>query len=103
MNLQKTPRFESKPYRDWVKTLPSCISGQYGVDCHHIKGRGCGGTVKPSDLLTMPLTREEHTEFHNMGWESWEKKYNVDQRDLVLQTIMLASECGVVDVTTSKS
>lgn len=94
MSLQKNIRYKNKKYTDWVKSQPSCISCRPADDPHHIKGRGYGGTGKRSDILTIPLTRDEHTEFHNIGWETWEKKYNVDQRDLVLDTINLATNAG---------
>jgi len=94
--MQKIKPFRSQKYKDWVKQLPSCISGLPADDPHHIKGRGYGGSVKPSDLFTMPLTREEHDDFHRIGWESWEAKHNVDQRDLVIATIERAIREGVI-------
>lgn len=81
--------FKANPARDpdylaWVRSQPSCISGNMGYDPdtgerandpHHPKGHGLGGTVKCSDYLAIPLTREEHRAFHAMGWQSWEVKY----------------------------
>jgi len=92
----KEESFRSREYISWVKSLPSIISGMPAHDAHHIKGRGYGGGVKVSDLMSIPLTRQEHTEFHAMGWKSWEAKYNVDQRDLVLKTIERALREGIL-------
>lgn len=68
----KHKEWRSQEYLDWVKTQPSCISGRPSDDAHHIKGHGMGGTTKPPDWATLPLTRDEHTEFHNKGWKTWE-------------------------------
>lgn len=92
----KKQAFKSKKYTDWVKSLPSCISGLPADDPHHIKRPGFSGGTKCSDLWTIPLTRAEHTEFHQIGWESWEKKYNVDQRELAMRTVEQAKAEGVL-------
>ena len=68
----KDKPLRSKKYLKWVSSLPSCISQLPGDDAHHIKGHGYSGTVKVSDVLSMSLTRGEHTELHTIGWKSWE-------------------------------
>ena len=90
--------FRSKKYMAWVKTLPSCVSGKSPCDAHHIKVPGFGGTSKPSDLFVIPLTRDEHQEFHQIGWTSFEDKYNIDQLREVLKTIELAAQTGIIEV-----
>lgn len=93
--FKKIP-FRSKKYTDWVKTQPSAISGRPADDPHHIKRPGFSGSVKCSDLWTIPLTHDEHAEFHSMGWRSWEAKHNVDQRELAMQTVERAKAEGVL-------
>jgi hypothetical protein len=88
--------FRSKRYTDWVKSLPSVVSGRPADDPHHIKCPGFGGTAKCSDLFTIPLTRDEHDEFHRIGWKSWEEKYAIDQRVAAMRTIELAIDQGVL-------
>lgn len=80
-------------YLDWVKTLPSCISGRPADDAHHIKGHGMGGTVKAPDWAVIPLTREEHSLFHRVGWMTWEIE-NGNQLELVAKTLGKAMENG---------
>lgn len=55
------------------------VSGAYGVEPHHIKRKGFGGGMKPDDIFTIPLTREEHTYFHSQGWMAWEQRTGIDQ------------------------
>ena len=88
--------FKSRNYLKWVRSQPSCISSKPADDAHHIKCPGCGGSTKCSDLWTIPLTREEHQEFHRIGWVSWETKYKVDQRELAMQTVEKAIEQGIL-------
>lgn len=70
-----------KDYIAWLHTLPSCISGRYGVEAAHTStanpfyghhGRAKG--TKAPDLYALPLTPEEHRESHSGNelhwWES---------------------------------
>lgn len=73
--------FRSKKYLAWVRKQPSAISGRPADDAHHIIGHGLGGMgTKPSDLLTFPLTRDEHMELHHIGWLAWEEKHGSQWR-----------------------
>lgn len=92
--------FKQKPLRDkkylkWVREQPSCISQRPADDPHHIKGHGYTGGVKPSDYMTLPLTRDEHTYLHDIGYNSWESVYG-DQRGHVLDTLIEAIKQGVL-------
>lgn len=60
-------RFESKRYRDWVKTLPCCLCGAPADDAHHVIGlrwslSGMGMTAP--DSFVMPLCRPHHNAVH---------------------------------------
>lgn len=92
MSFFKEEVYRNKEYTDWVKTLPSVISGLPADDPHHLIGHGTGG-MKVSDLFTFPLTREEHTELHNMGWQSWEEIHG-SQWEYVAQTMEIAVKSG---------
>ena len=70
--FDKQKQIRSKEYRTYVKQLPCVVTERPGCDPHHPKGHGLGGSVKCSDIFCIPLSREEHTKFHNMGWETWE-------------------------------
>ena len=87
MRFPKEDVWRCPDYLKWVRSLPSVVSGQPSDDAHHIKRPGFGGTVKCSDLFTIPLTREEHAHFHIMGWRTWEKTYHVCQKSAALRTI----------------
>lgn len=93
--MQKVKPLRSQKYLRWVETQPSVISGRPADDAHHIKGHGYGGTTKPSDYFTIPLTHDEHTHFHNIGWQSWEEKYG-SQWKFIAQTLERAVREGVL-------
>jgi len=97
MSLQKSPRIKSKKYREYVKSLPSCISGMPSDDAHHIKGHFYTGASTPSDIFVIPLTRSEHTNFHNIGYKRWEAEYG-SQIMYALRTIEQAITDGVIKI-----
>jgi hypothetical protein len=57
-------------YLAWVRTQPSCISGQMGCEAHHPIGQRYSQS-KCSDYLAIPLTHAEHMELH-WCWGLWE-------------------------------
>ncbi len=97
--MLKVPPFRSSKYREYVSRLPCCVTGNNDDrnDPHHIKGRGYGGSQKCSDLFCIPLRHELHQELHQIGWKSFEKKYNVCQVSTVLKTLQRAFAEGVLN------
>lgn len=82
-------------YMAWVKTLPCCISGMPSDDAHHIQGHGFSGSGKPSDIFVFPMTRVEHTNFHNIGYTEWEMRYGL-QSTYVMKTIKEGVAHGIL-------
>jgi hypothetical protein len=87
---RKTPRKWSprKPpkawkYRCWIRTLPSMISGIEGpglIEAAHT-GLDAGMALKSSGYSCVPLTLEEHREYHQIGRKAMERKYGVSFAD----------------------
>ncbi len=89
MNLKKNKPWQSKKYREWIKTLPCVATGAPADDPHHITGTGQSGTgTKPGDNYCIPLTREMHTLLH-CDPKKWEKIYG-KQADHLDRIINLA-------------
>ena len=67
-------------YTDWVKTLPCCHTGQFGVDAHHLIGVDKMGQVggKNHDITAMPLLRWVHNEVHKAPKEWPETRWMVE-------------------------
>ncbi|ALN73565.1 hypothetical protein [Aureimonas sp. AU20] len=73
-----TKRIEDKDHLAFIRTLPSVVSFQTGVEaCHirfgeplHRKPKTAGGR-KPDDWHVLPLTPEEHREQHSMNERHW--------------------------------
>ena len=88
--------YRNRKYLDWVKTLPSVISQRPADDPHHIIGHGEGGMGRTApDCFAFPLTRDEHTELHNIGWKAWEEIHG-DQWEFVAHTLHQAIIEGVL-------
>ena len=63
-------------YRQWIRSLPSCISGRMGCEAAHT-GTDGGMRQKASDYSCVPLTPAEHREYHQIGKQAFEAKYTV--------------------------
>ncbi len=100
LQLGYIPEWRSEAYLDFVRSLPSVISGDKPCVAHHLVGHGLKGSgQKVNDMLTFPLTEREHTReagaFHVLGSHAWESAHD-DQRVYVLQTIVEAIHRGIL-------
>lgn len=98
--INKEGTWQSKKYIDWIKSLPSAVSQQPADDPHHviIKGIdfGYGRNIKAPDWAAIPLTRQEHDEFHRDP-EKWEL-LNGRQEVLLIKTLRRAFDDGVLHI-----
>ena len=91
-------------YRDYVRSLPCCVTGIIGesIDPHHVIGSnwltGKGVGKKGSDLTCIPLTHNLHSEIHNIGWRTFEAKHNMSQLEMMIQTILQAEKDGIINI-----
>lgn len=90
---RRSPRRRANPrgparsprYRAWIRSLPSAVSGIEGprrIEAAHTGNDG-GTAHKASDYSCIPLTVEEHREYHQLGRARFEAKYGIDCADLV--------------------
>ena len=71
---QQTKRPKARAYRQdpehlkFIRSLPSCLSGQKGCVAHHLLSiPGSRGVAqKAEDWWTLPLTWEEHERLHHV-------------------------------------
>jgi hypothetical protein len=83
----------------FVRTLPSVISGQFGVEACHIRfGDGrynkptTGKAQKPSDCWVLPLTPEEHRDQHSRNEVQWWKSHGIDPCRLANEIYQLSGD-----------
>jgi hypothetical protein len=91
MSLDKTPQLRDEKYLAWVRTQPSCISGQLGCVAHHVISKRFS-SQKTSDYMAIPLTDAEHKKLHE-SWPEWEKVHG-EQRMHSLATLLNAIAAG---------
>ena len=65
-----------RKYLSWIRTLPSAVSGQLGCEAAHTGSDG-GMGMKSSDHSCIPLTHEEHREYHQIGKVAFEQKNGI--------------------------
>ena len=82
---KKRPRIHDDNYLDFIRGLPSCLSGKQPVDPCHVRyadlrygKRETGAGEKPYDLWTLPLTREEHMAQHSMNEVEFWARHGID-------------------------
>jgi len=69
--IPKKPRQTSQDYLKWIRSQPSVVSGKTPCEAAHLHSRGAWG----SDYSAIPLTHEEHQEFHRRGQDALEYKF----------------------------
>ncbi len=81
--LHTTGPVRSESYKAWIRTQPSMISGlEVEIEAAHTGSDG-GMRLKASDTTCVPLTIEEHREYHRIGRDAMEEKYGVSFADAV--------------------
>ena len=65
-------------YLKHIRNQSCAVCGVLEVDPHHVKTRGSGG----SDLDAIPLCRHHHQEFHHIGVDTFQEKYQLDYREI---------------------
>ena len=70
-------RFRSKPYRQFIASLPCLVSGRIGeTQAAHLRtGTGGGMGLKPSDIYCVPLSFKEHKRQHDIGERTFWEPY----------------------------
>lgn len=98
--FQKKKRYINKEYVEYIKQQPCCVTGKMMVnldtgkvesDPHHTVSRGAGG----SDLTCVPLLHELHVEGDSIGWDTFQKKHNVNFKEVRLQLLEKWVEGGM--------
>ena len=78
-------RRECAAHRAWIRRHHCCVPGclSRSIECAHVRRGTDGGiALKPSDRWTISLCRDHHLEQHQIGEAAFEKRYDIDLRDL---------------------
>jgi len=88
---------KNKKYTDWVKQLPCAHCGIDADDPHHLICYGGTTSGKSSDIMTVPLCREHHSEVH-LEWVKDRETLLYAQLRWLERTLRKAIEDGVIKV-----
>ena len=82
--IEKTRKFESKNYLEFIRRLPCHVTGKTGkeVSPHHVKLKGMGGVG--NDYYAIPLSFDVHGGYHHNGREAFETVAGEDIRDIAV-------------------
>ena len=85
MLLPKPKRIVDEDYLEFIKRRSCIICGKAPPsDAHHVRTRGAGG----SDYEATSLCRQHHSEVHAIGRKTFQKKYNIDFRDVIIKNLI---------------
>jgi len=86
----KIKTIKSKPYLDFMKTVPPIVDGANPV-YHHMQIRGGSTAKKASDIFTVSLPHMLHHGFndsiHTIGPDEFERRFFVDLKAHMLRNI----------------
>lgn len=104
-SFPKAKSKKDKGYLHFLHSLPSVISGRYGVEAAHLSyanpryghyGRGKG--TKASDMWALPMTPEEHRESHSMNEVEYWSDVGENPHSLALVLWAIYSQYGETGV-----
>lgn len=88
----KYQNHRNEKYLEWIRRQPSIASGKYDSwDIDKGEGRNdpshtwnTGKKGKRNDLTAVPMTRTEHTDYHSIGHDEFERRYNINFKDKII-------------------
>ncbi len=84
-SLRQEDGRRSPAHRAWVRGHACCVPGceDRPIECVHVRTGTDGGLgVKPSDIWTVSLCRDHHSEQHRIGEASFERAHGIDLKRL---------------------
>ena len=88
LGIQPTSHKVWPRHRRWVKSHGCCVPGCCAttIDFAHFRSAANAGMArKPHDGFGVSLCRAHHIEQHNLGLETFERKYGVDLQALAVE------------------
>ena len=91
MKFPKPEKIVDKDYLAWIERRPCmiCHKERAGFkanssDAHHINDKS-GGSAKYNDHRTIPLCFDHHREIHQIGKDTFTKKYNLVDLEIYIE------------------
>lgn len=81
--IPKTKSARSPEYLDYIRSCKCYVCEAWPIEPHHTGKGGVG--LKGSDFTAIPLCPRHHRAFHDMGIETFEKKYQLAISVVVLR------------------
>ena len=100
MVVQDRGPLRSPAHRQWIRgnhcaTGSQCISP---IEAAHVRtDTNCGIGMKPGDEWIIPLCLRHHAEQHNIGERGFERKYNIDMKEIAAALARKSPHLMVVD------
>ena len=77
---------KNKKHLEWIRQKPCLICRSPGPnDSHHVWNSGKKN--HGNDFLVVPLCRTCHSDYHHLGHNKFEEKWNVNLRDEIINLL----------------
>lgn len=84
--LDKSPPYRSEKYKKFIREQPCMICG-IPSEPHHTEKAGTG--LKGSDYATVNLCTIHHQELHQNGRDTFQHKYRIDFKDIIIRLLSM--------------
>jgi hypothetical protein len=89
LGLKETTVIRCASHLTWLRGCSCVIEKRNGhvcsgkIEAAHVRcGTDGGISMKPSDIFALPLCAEAHREQHQIGEPAFERRYEIDMREL---------------------
>jgi len=79
----KPKTYRNKGYLQFIRGLSCVVCGTSPCDPHHTET--AGKSIKASDLTCVPLCREHHMEIGTIGRETFQARYGINFKDVLIK------------------
>lgn len=83
--------YKNDDHLEYIRSLPSIVSFKtVDIVSHHVRTSwNSGGSQKPADIFTLPMTDDEHKALHNMGESRYWDKEGINPFEEIMKILYL--------------
>ncbi len=95
----KVERPNEEAHFERLRLLPCCVPGCdsfQSIVHHERRGTGGGTALKPPGTSAVNLCQRHHVIGHAIGWETFEKRFGVDLREVARGQAIVSRAMGLL-------
>lgn len=96
---KQTASFKDEKHLDFIRSLPSVVSGRWPVEACHVRAgsaehnkKTTGKGQKPSDAWVLPLTPDEHRDQHSGAELAFWSRHGINPFDIASKLYQISGD-----------